>query len=68
MGVCGRILTRGSQVTIRWVPAHQGIRGGVQGNEKADKFAKTAANRSAQCNDEDVPDEFRWEKPHYDGR
>ena len=56
MEVCGWVLARDSEVTIRWVPAHHGI----TGNEKADEFAKAAASRTAPCN-ADVPDELRWE-------
>ena len=57
MEVCGRVFARDNEVTIRWVPTHHGI----QGNEKADEFAKAAAGRAAPCCDDDVPDELRWE-------
>ena len=41
--LCGRIRERDSEVTVQWVPAHYGI----EGNEKADEFAKATAGESA---------------------
>ena len=52
---CSQIMSRANIVTIRWVPAHQG----VPGNEKADEFAKAAAEHNMP--DSAVPDELRWE-------
>ena len=57
MEACDRILSRDNQVTIRWVPAH--IK--VEGNEKADAYAKAAAARTAPCCDEETPTELRDE-------
>ena len=51
---CGQIMTRGNEVTICWVPAHHG----VPGNERADEFAKAAAEGTRP--DSAVPDELRW--------
>ena len=39
MEVCGRVLARDNEVTIRWVPAHSK----AAGNEKADELTKAAA-------------------------
>ena len=55
MEVCSRIIVRDNGVTVRWVLAHHGI----DSNEKADEYAKAAAEESAPC--DDVPDEHRWE-------
>ena len=55
MEVCSRILSRDSEVTIRWVPAHSEI----PGNEMADEFAKAAAEGNTPG--DDVPDEYRWD-------
>lgn len=52
MEVCGWVLARDSDVTIRWVPAHRK----AAGNEKADEFAKAAARRAAPCSDDGVSD------------
>ena len=52
---CARIMSRSNEVSIRWVPAHQG----VLGNEKADEYAKASAEGGRPGND--VPDEYRWE-------
>ena len=50
--VSDRLRARSNEVTIRWVPAHQG----TPGNEKADEYAKTAADPEGA-----VPDDYRWE-------
>ena len=52
---CGRIMERNNEVTIRWVLAHQG----VEGNERADKLARSAAEGGNP--DSSVLDEYRWE-------
>ena len=52
MEVCGQLLARHNEVTIRWVPAHSK----VEEIKKADEFTKAAAWRSAPC--EAVPDEL----------
>ena len=52
---CSQIMSRGNSVTIRWVPAHQGI----AGNKKADEFAKAAAKQNTP--DCAVSNELRWE-------
>ena len=57
MEVCGRVLARDNEITIRWVPAHSR----VAGNEKAHKFAEAAAWRTAPCNDDEVPDALMQE-------
>lgn len=54
MVVCDRVLARTNQVVTQWVPAHNK----VEGNEKADAFAKAAAGRTAPCCDTDTPDEL----------
>lgn len=48
MEVCTRILSRDNDATICWVPAHNG-------NEKADEYAKAAAEGRS----DEVPDEHR---------
>ena len=48
-------MARDEKVTIRWFLAHCKI----AGNEKADEIAKAAAARRTQ--EEEVPDEYRWE-------
>lgn len=52
---CTRALSRDNEVSIRWVPAHHS----VLGNEKADEFAKAAADGEEP--DSAVPDSCRWE-------
>ena len=52
--VCGRILTRDNQVTIRWVPSHNK----VEVNERADAYSKAAASRTAPCRDDATSDEL----------
>ena len=37
--ICSRIVSRQNKATIQWVPTHHG----VPGNEKADEFARAAA-------------------------
>ena len=54
---CTRLMTRDSEVTVRWVPAHHG----VFGNGKADEYAKAAAEGTEP--DCAVPDEYRWDQP-----
>ena len=56
---CSQVMTGSSEVAIRWVPAHHEI----MGNEKADEFAKAAAEGSGP--DRTVPDELRWETSLY---
>ena len=58
--VCTRILTRGNDVTIRWVPAHRG----AIGNEVADEYAKSAATGDAPV--EEIPEGYHDETslPH----
>ena len=53
--VCTRLRLRDNKVVIRWVPAHQG----VLGNEKADEYAKAAAEEGEP--NSAVPGEYRWE-------
>lgn len=50
---CARILARGNEVAIKWVPVHQG----VFGSEKADEYAGSAAEWKEP--DSAVPDEYR---------
>ena len=57
MEVCHRVLARDNNVTIRWVPSHNGI----QGNETADEFARAAAEGSAP-NRQDAPTTY-WTRP-----
>ena len=51
IGVCSIVLTRDSEVTIRWVPAHSG----ATGNEVADRYAKSATTGEEPV--EDIPAE-----------
>ena len=51
--VCSRLVQRGNEVTVRWVPAHVG----VEGNEVADRFVKEAAEGPQHS----VEDQLRWE-------
>ena len=53
--VCTRKMSRGNEVTFRWVPVHHRI----PGNEKADGVAKAAAEGGEP--DAATPDEYRWE-------
>lgn len=48
-----QIMARSNEVTVRWVPAHHGI----TGSEKADEFAKAAAEGNSP--DSTIPDELR---------
>ena len=57
MEACDRILARDNHVTIRWVPSHTR----VEGNEKADIYAKAAASRSAPCRDDANPADLQDE-------
>ena len=50
--VCTRLLSRDSEVTTRWVPAHHG----VPGNEKADEHVEAAAEGVEL--DNAAPDEY----------
>ena len=52
---CTRFLSRDNEVSIRWVPAHHA----VLDNEKADEYAKAAAEGGGP--NSAVPDEYRWE-------
>ena len=52
---CTNIHARQNEVTIHWVPAHHG----VPGNEKADEFARVAAEGSSPGSA--VADELQWE-------
>ena len=51
--VASRLVAKGNEVAICWVPAHVG----VTGNEKADEMAKGAAGSRVF----DVQDEVRWQ-------
>jgi ribonuclease HI len=42
MAKASELVQKGIEVTLQWVPSHIGI----EGNEKADKAAKKAANKS----------------------
>ena len=53
--ICSRIMSRQNKVTIRWVPAQHG----VPGNEKADEFARAAAEGDRP--ESEVADELRWQ-------
>ena len=55
IGVCTRLMSRDNEVTVSWAPAHHG----VLGNEKADEYAKAAAEGTEP--DSAVPDEYWWE-------
>ena len=57
MEICGRILTRGNQATIRWVPSHNE----VEGNEMSGRYARAAASRSAPYQDNATPTELLGE-------
>ena len=50
-----RVRARDNEVAVRWVLAHQG----VPRNEKADEYARPAAD-GAEPSDA-VPDDYRWE-------
>ena len=50
-----RLRVRSNEVTVRWIPAHQAF----LGNEKADEYAKAAADGSEP--EDAVPDGYRWE-------
>ena len=52
---CSSIMRRDNDVTVRWVPAHQG----VEGNERADELAKAVTEGESLA--DAVPDEYRWE-------
>ena len=52
---CSRIVKRGNEVTVRWVPAHRG----AEGNEKADELAKAAAGNIEST--DSIDDEYRRE-------
>ena len=56
--VADRVMARGNEISIIWVPAHQG----VPGNEVVDGMAKTAAGDTSH----EVPDQVRWQTslPH----
>ena len=54
---CSRIMARGSEVIIHWVPAHHG----VTGNEKADEHSREAASGIKPDSLRAVLDELRWE-------
>ena len=54
---CTRVMARNNKVTVRWVPAHHG----VAGNEKADEYAKAAAEGDRPDSLRAVPDKLRWE-------
>ena len=49
-----RVVSRDNGVSIRWVPAHHG----ALGDEKADEYAKAAAE--GVMLESDAPDEHRW--------
>lgn len=48
-----RLRARGNEITIRWVPTHQG----APGNKKADKYVKIAAD--GERPDDAVSDDYR---------
>ena len=50
-----RIRVGGNDVTVRWVPAHQG----GPGNEEAEEYAKSVTDEAEPRNA--VPDDYRWE-------
>ena len=52
---CSRVMFGDNEITVRWVPAHHK----VPGNEKADEYAKAAAE--GERPDSTVSDELRWE-------
>ena len=56
--VADRVMARGNEISIIWIPAHQG----VPGNEVVDGMAKTAAGDTSY----EVPDQVRWQTslPH----
>ena len=49
-----RIRARDNEITIRWVPVHQG----AEGNEKADELAKSVAEGGNPNGT--IPDEYWW--------
>ena len=61
--LCSRILRRHNEVTVRWVPAHHR----VTGNERADEYAKAAAEArsraTAQWTSSHVGPERRYRPP-----
>ena len=52
--VCTRVLARENEVAVRWVPAH-----GISGNEKADEYARAAAE--GRILGGEAPDKYRWD-------
>ena len=48
-------MRRDNEVTVRWMPEHQGI----ESNERADELAKAVAEGESPA--DAVPDEYQWE-------